>query len=169
MQPPFPSVAFGVGSKNPQPSPSMWRSASCRRKAIPSRVVPAFGQPPEDLAEIVAGEKSGYVFQEREGGSYFPKDAEGVGPHVSFVVLALPLSGDAERLAREARRDDIHESTPWLSVEGSHVVPDREQGEHTVPLTPQQDFAAERFDFHGADGAETAEDSPEDAGASSGK
>lgn len=84
-------------------------------------------------------------------------------------MLSLPLAGDGERLAREARRDDIHKSTLGLPVEGSDVVPDREHGEQTVPLAAEEHLPAVRGDFHGADGTEAAEDPAEDPAASSGK
>ena len=41
------------------------------------------------------------------------------------VVDAAPLSGRAERLARVARREDIHEAAPRAALERDHVIPDR--------------------------------------------
>jgi hypothetical protein len=34
-------------------------------------------------------------------------------------------SGDTERLARVARRDDIHKSTPRVRIECGNIIPDR--------------------------------------------
>lgn len=49
------------------------------------------------------------------------------GPHVSRIVFSEPDSCDAKWLAREAARDDIHESSVSVSVvsgEGSDVAED---------------------------------------------
>ena len=42
-----------------------------------------------------------------------------------FVGGAALFTGNAERLARQARSDEIHESAPRSPVEGVQVVPDR--------------------------------------------
>jgi hypothetical protein len=46
-------------------------------------------------------------------------------PEVSVVGVGLSLPGGAEGLAREARREKIHASTPASAIEGRKVVPDR--------------------------------------------
>ncbi len=45
--------------------------------------------------------------------------------HVRQVVGAPALAGCAERLARIARREDIHEAAPRPALEGGNVIPDR--------------------------------------------
>ncbi len=83
------------------------------------------------------------------------KNANGVRPAVALVVGSAALAGEGKGLAREPRRDDIHEATPGSPVEGADVVPDREQGKQTVPLAAQEDFPTVGFDFHRADGAKS--------------
>jgi hypothetical protein len=53
------------------------------------------------------------------------EDVDGAVEQPSVIELPEPLSGDAVSLARIARSDDIHESTPACAVEGSSVRPDR--------------------------------------------
>jgi hypothetical protein len=72
-------------------------------------------------------------------------------------------------LAREAARDDIHEASPWASVEGSHVVPDREGVETSVVLSGREDAAGVVVELDGADGAPPEELAPENASTSPGK
>ncbi len=48
-----------------------------------------------------------------------------VRPKVPGIVRPTAPAGDAERLARIARREAIHDATPWPAVEGGNVVPDR--------------------------------------------
>lgn len=43
----------------------------------------------------------------------------------AFAVQAGALAGDADVLAREARNDAVHASTPRCAVEGEQVRPDR--------------------------------------------
>ena len=137
--------------------------------ATPSDAVPCLHQLPENGSEVFVSKETWDVLQERESRSNLTDDADCLGPHISVVVNSKPLPGDRERLAREATSDDIHEATPRSTVEGSDVVPDREHGEHAVPLAPQQDFSAVRLDFHGADGLEPEEMGAEESPTSSGK
>lgn len=48
-----------------------------------------------------------------------------MGPKISRVLLLLSLACGRERLARVARRDEIHDSTPRAAIEGREIVPDR--------------------------------------------
>jgi hypothetical protein len=48
-----------------------------------------------------------------------------VRPAVARVTFSKTFTGSAVGLAREARRDNIHESTPWERVEGGSVIPHR--------------------------------------------
>jgi hypothetical protein len=54
-------------------------------------------------------------------------------------------------LAREAARDDIHQATPWLSIEGSNVVPDGEGFETSIVLTSGEHPSCGGFVFDRAD------------------
>ena len=65
------------------------------------------------------------VFQEDEGRLALPDDARDVRPEVPRVGRALALSRERERLARIARKDDVHAAAPRSAVEACNIVPDR--------------------------------------------
>jgi hypothetical protein len=91
------------------------------------------------------------VFQQRESWSHFAYDADGFRPEVSVVVFSLSLSCNAEGLAREARSNDIHASTPRLAVECSDVIPYRERFQMPFFLSSHKDFNAIRVDLNRTD------------------
>src|SRR5688572_29669315 len=91
------------------------------------------------------------VFPEQEAGSDLLNDADNVGPERRFRVPSS--SSGAVGTARVARSDDIHESAPRRTVESSDIVPDREQAQHAVPLSPKQHLTSVRVLFDRADGA----------------
>jgi hypothetical protein len=61
------------------------------------------------------------VFEEDRPGSALDDDPADDGPQVALVVVAAPLACDAERLARVARCDAIHEAAPRSAPEGSGI------------------------------------------------
>jgi hypothetical protein len=61
------------------------------------------------------------VLEEAELGSHLPDDAGDVGPEVAGVVGPASLAGHAERLARVAANDAIHDATPRSAVEGAGI------------------------------------------------
>lgn len=65
------------------------------------------------------------VLEEDDGGLDLFDDADEVGPERALVVVPSSLPGDGVGLAREARREEIHDSTPRVAVEGREIVPDR--------------------------------------------
>lgn len=67
----------------------------------------------------------GDVLQENRSRPALGDDAGNVGPQVAGIVASTPPSGDAERLARIARKHEVHCATPWAAVEAGKVVPDR--------------------------------------------
>ena len=69
--------------------------------------------------------KSRDILEKHPSGLNVAKDALDIGPEPPLVLDALLLPGDAERLAGESRRDEIHDSTPRAAVEGGEVIPDR--------------------------------------------
>lgn len=77
-----------------------------------------------DLA-ITEVEMIGDVLQENRSRPAFADDAGDVGPEMAGIVGAALASGDAERLARIARKHEVHCATPRSAVEAGKVVPDR--------------------------------------------
>ena len=67
----------------------------------------------------------GNVLEEHPSRSAFADDAGNVRPEVARIVRAPAPSGDAEWLARIARRDEIHRAAPRPAVEAGKIVPDR--------------------------------------------
>ena len=65
------------------------------------------------------------VLEETNAGFDLAHDTGDVGPEVSWVFVSELASGDAERLARIAAMDDIHQAAPRSTVEAGNVVPDR--------------------------------------------
>jgi hypothetical protein len=95
-----------------------------RRKQIPLRIEPERGQVSDNGIEP-SPNKSGDVLQEHEPGLHSAKNGSDGGPDPPIVGFPELLSGHAERLTRESRSDDIHESTPLAAIEGREIVPDR--------------------------------------------
>lgn len=65
------------------------------------------------------------VFEEHERRSALADDTGDLRPEVPGIVSPLSSSRDRERLARVARKDDVHAVTPASTIEGVDVVPDR--------------------------------------------
>ena len=100
-------------------------SADFRRRVEARRnSVTHVSQVPSCTSET-ASQMAGYVLDEDPLGDDLSDDAGDVGPEVALVVVSCPLSGDGPRLARVARSDEIHDSTPRVAVEGLEIVPDR--------------------------------------------
>ncbi len=91
---------------------------------IPFRIEPERGKVAEDVIQTVPN-KSGDVLKKHSSWSHVVDDSGDVRPEPPLVFDAALLAGGAERLAREARRDEIHDSTPRATAEGGEVIPDR--------------------------------------------
>lgn len=90
------------------------------------------------------------VFEEDEGGGGLLDDSEDVRPEMPEVVLPLSASGHGERLARVARKEVIHDSTPRSAIEGCKVTPDRRASQGAFSHARDQDPGRECFVFHEA-------------------
>lgn len=77
---------------------------------------------------------SGDVFEEHPFGCDFPDDPGNVGPQVPLVVVAFPLPGMAEWLARVSGEDDVESTPEGPAVECGDVIPDRGRGEISCAL-----------------------------------
>ena len=116
-------VAFGVG-QDEQPLPPVRRADFSRREQSFRNAEAQAFQLASDLA-ISEVEMIGDVFEEHPFGSALCDDPCNVRPQVPGIVRATALAGDAERLARIARREAIHDATPWPAVKAGNVIPDR--------------------------------------------
>ena len=104
-----------------------------------------------------------HVFQEHERRARFVNNAQDLREQMARIALALPLSGEAERLARVARKQAIHDSTPWAAIEGSQVTPERSELHGAVRHARRQDSDRADFPLNVADDA-SAETTPFESG-----
>jgi hypothetical protein len=111
-------------SQNEQPLPAVWRADFSRREQSFRNAEAQIFQLASDLA-ISEVEMIGDVFEEDPFGSAFRDDLGNMRPQMPGIVSAKALSGDAERLARIARREAIHDATPLPAIEAGNVIPDR--------------------------------------------
>jgi hypothetical protein len=73
-------------------------------------------------------------------------------PHTASLAFdSCALSGCADVLAGEAARHHVNTASPWLSVEGLNVIPDREGFETSVVLPGDQNVPCVGIPFDGAD------------------
>lgn len=127
-----PEQARGVGQRvasipvgeDKQPLAPMGRADFRRRKQSRRKAVAHADQVSGDLGKSEA-EMMGDVLQEHEWRLALADDPGDVGPQMARVLGAPPPSGNRERLARIARKHDVHRATPRVAVEGDKVVPDR--------------------------------------------
>jgi hypothetical protein len=116
------------------------------RVAQPSKVAQHF-------AQALAG-VAGDVLAEEKRGPALLQDTGDVWPEVPRVVASSTLAGAGEWLARVARSDEIHDSTPRATVEGSEIRPDRSRS-HQFRFrfhARSQDRCRIGFPFHVANG-----------------
>jgi hypothetical protein len=117
-------------------------------------VIPRLGQAPENFAHS-SPEKSADVFRQYHCGPDLSNDAKHFVPQTGAGSLfdSGPASGAGDVLTRKASTDDIHESAPGASVEGSDVVPDRGVVKASVCDARIDDLLAVRLDLAVADGS----------------
>lgn len=70
-------------------------------------------------------EERGDVLEEDDRGLDLSDDADEVRPERPLVLMPSLISGDRVGLAREARSNEIHDTTPRSAIEGREIVPDR--------------------------------------------
>ena len=125
-----PEQARGVGQvvaladgEDEEPLSLVRRANFRRREQACGKAVAHADQSAGDFGEAEA-EMMGDILEEHEGRLAFADDAGDMRPEVARVVRTPPLARDGERLARIARSDDVHRTTPRAAIEGSNVVPD---------------------------------------------
>jgi hypothetical protein len=88
-------------------------------------------------------------------------------PHSAALAFdARAFSGCADVLAWEAPRHHINTASPWASVEGLNVIPDRERVEASVVLSGDQNVPCVGIPFDGADNSPSKEFASENASTS---
>lgn len=117
--------AVGVGSKQEDPVADVRGADGARRNTVPLRSPPARGQRGEDGVQSARGNESWNVLEEEEASAHLASNPPDVGPEPALVVGAAAGAGQGVGLAGEARRDEIHASSPASGREGREVAPDR--------------------------------------------
>jgi hypothetical protein len=97
--------AFGVGH-NPESVSDMWGTNGRRWNAVPFRVIPDLGQPPEYVAHPSITE-AWDVLHEDVSGSKCANGSKELRPEPPGIVLRESLSCEADRLAWEPAGDEI--------------------------------------------------------------
>jgi len=133
----------------------------------PSRIIPQRGQVAENTSKPARSENWG-VFHEHVARSHLANDSSLFFPQAASRPVDS-FSGavrGADVLTREAARDDIHQSTPRLAIEGAHVIPDWKRFEASVVLSGEQHSPGVVVDFDSADGSPSTEFASEYAASS---
>lgn len=133
-----------VVSEYEDPSPEMGGADVSRAEHAPLRIEPEIGQGSENVPHSLNKEPWD-VLQEDEAGSHVANDAGDRRPDPPVVVEAAHISGEAERLARESRSEDVHHSAKACAVEGRKVVPDKSAVHGRVSHPRHEDGRRERL------------------------
>jgi hypothetical protein len=148
-----PEQARGVGQLVPladgedeQALAPVGRADFRRREEACRKAVAHADQSCGDFGEAEA-EMIGDVLKKDEGRLDLADDAGDVRPEVARIGRAPALARDGERLARIARREDVHRTTPWFAVEAGNVVPDRRAIQGRVFHPRHDNGCGEAFPF----------------------
>jgi hypothetical protein len=147
----------------------MIRSVVAHSKTAPSAVIPQIGKVFDD-SDKSASSYLRDVFRKNKARLHLANNSRHVSPQARaltfnstmFAVDVVVTSGRACVLAGEPTAHNVNESAPGLTVEGTHVVPDRELWQDSVSLSLQQDFSAVRFNLDSTDAGMSEKDAAED-------
>jgi hypothetical protein len=90
-----------------------------------------------------------------------------VFPHTASLSFdSGTFTGGADVLAWESARHHVNTASPWTSVEGLYVIPDREGFETSIVLSGDQNIPCVSVPLDGADGSPPEELAPEYASTS---
>ncbi|MEQ1499419.1 MAG: hypothetical protein ABL914_12250 [Novosphingobium sp.] len=117
------SVAVGVGQDEQAATPVACASFS-RREQARFCAVTQLRQAGRDFGKSQI-EVAFDVFGKDCPGPHFADDPRNLGPQVPGIGLAAALSGQAERLAGIAGREDMNAAAPRAAIKGFEIVPNR--------------------------------------------
>lgn len=110
----------------------------------------------DDLLESEA-KVSGDIFGKHDARFDFANDSMHVWPQVPRIICSAASTGETEWLARVARSDAIHDSTPRFAVKSPQIRPDRRLRKASRFHARRQEFSGEGFPFHPADRASVSQ------------
>jgi hypothetical protein len=148
-------------TSNPDTVSLMMRSGVSSSEHSPSRIIPHRGQVSENTSKPATSEHWA-VLHKDVSRLHLANDAGHVRPHsASFAVDTCAFSGRADVLARKAARYDVNNASPWPSVKGLYVIPDRERRQASVILPGNQDARGVCIPLDSAHGAPSKQMSAE--------
>jgi hypothetical protein len=119
----------------------------------PSRIIPQRGQVPENNAEPPRSE-NWRVFHERVSRSNLANDAGHFSPQSGALSGdSGAFAGCADVLARESSRNHVNNASPWPSVKGANIIPNREGRQKSVILSGDKYACCVGVSFDGAHGS----------------
>jgi hypothetical protein len=118
------SRVLAVG-QNEDPLSSVGRTNVGRSKTHPLRIEPEIGQTSKESSNPIPGNEASDVLHEDEARSHLANDPQELVDEVSLVVAAPLLSCRGVRLARDAAKDEIHQSSIAMAVEPTNVAVNR--------------------------------------------
>lgn len=150
--PPVPEPSLAVGERHEEESVAMVRRSNIgRSESAPLSIIPERGKVFEDDFESARAER-GNVFNEDQSRLNLLDDSGELLPEpASLPSDACALSGNGDVLTREAAKDDVHQATKWLAVEGGHIRPNRRWVQVVFLHARSQDFAGVGFPLHVSD------------------
>ena len=132
-------------------------------KHTPSRIVPHRGKITEDSGKSVSN-KVRHVLHEDNSRSNLIDDSRHVAPETaSSTIDASASTRNGYVLAGEPSGDDVDVASPGQPLKRSHVVPDRESRQESVPLPLEEAFSAPGIKFTSTDGAPAKEEPAQQA------
>ncbi len=147
------SWASGVGHRENEEALALLREAALRRREQSDLTRPTKALQLSDHDVGAEGEVAADVLEEHGPGAGLDEDAPDVGPQVTGVGGGEASAGEAERLARVARNDEVHASAPRVAAEGSGIAPHRARSQEARLHRRDQDRGGEGFPLHHADRA----------------
>jgi hypothetical protein len=147
--PSFQSRVVGVPQAEP-PLAFVRRPDLGRAVQTPLSMEPERGKISEDVSQPNANEPWD-ILKEYDGRAALLDDVTDEGPEPSLVGLRESLAGDADRLAGEARHDEIHCAAPSASIEGGEVAPHRSLIQPAVEHARDQNRDGLGFPLHVTD------------------
>jgi len=153
------SIVDGVRYLPENPNPvSLVRSSDVgSAQSDPCRIIPERPKIGEDDVQSSTNERW-RVFHEDESRSNIANNTSELPPE-SGTLSGQPesSSGNGDILAREAARNDVNNSSPWLCVKRANVIPDRERTKESVVLSLSQDRSGISISFNRANGLPSEE------------
>ncbi len=145
------TVQVGVGH-HPDSFSLMIRPGIDRAQNSPLRIKPHRGQVSKYVSKPPRSEHW-RVFHKDVTGLYFANDPGHLHPEPAsgaFNPGAFSCARDV--LTGKAARNNVNTSSPWSTVKGSHIIPNRERGEASIILPGDEYACGIVFDFNCTDG-----------------